>query len=590
MEKTENNEEEYIKRFCDPCKLESKRNEGQGYCATCREYLCENCEKYHKKFPTTKSHRVVHGVKMPKPVRKTMSLCELHENVALEYYCKEHEDVICEACKDTKHIICRGVVPLGIYWGKEVEKEDLDNVAEDLKFVLQDFESFLAARKVDMNESEAIKENSKQIIVEARKEFNDILDRLEQDLITELDKIHSHEYRLLVQQVDNCENAINSLNTSISNVLDVQKTENNLASFATLIKGKKRLTEYRHALVNLKKDAHIVKYQICLDETEEIKNRFKKLGEIKVDKSPKTFYAKLNNLKKTNMKVVDTKVYSVRMEDDDNDFDCEITGSAFMADGSLIICDKHNQKIKLLDHEFTCRYDKTLAGSPWEVAVVNDNWVLATLPFLKKLQFLHANIDEGLRTGRSIQMESMCWGVAVTDEELVVSCHDNPGNGKICILDKRGHVKKSFGGEAEGVEYLFDTPCYISVNKANDKIYIADGDLRKTVTCITKKRGTVVFDYSANVLHETEDSAEIENSNLWSFKILVDDDEFTYAYLGGEDMIQVVTDSGTKYKTLLATKHELTGPRTLAYRESDTTLVIGLWDNIQIFRFKEIPY
>ncbi|XP_052796305.1 uncharacterized protein LOC128228835 [Mya arenaria] len=588
QEKTES-QLDFKSRTCDPCKFENNETKAEGFCRTCREYLCKKCEQFHRKFQATRGHKIVHGVLMPKPVKTTMTSCEFHENNAVQYFCKEHHDVICADCKDLKHKICPSVVSLEFYQSTEIEEQKFTKVARKLNKIIDDFKNVLELRKQDKDDIDSQRDKCQKTIWELRAEFNTLLDRLEKDIHEELNEFHAAEVNLTQEHQLICEKSVEILEKVVDNVTEVRKTEEPLAAFATFTKATKKAKEYKRVLKDVKRDARTV--EIKLQPARELIESMKRLiclGNLQTLIVPKTYHLKLKRLRKPNMRVVETLVHSVRMPGDDEKHDCEVTGSTFLQDGSLVICDKHNNKVKLLDRHLACKYDLKLDGAPWDVAEVNANWIVTTLPFTKKLVFLNADGNEGLRKGRTIQTERMCWGVAICAEDIIISVHDNPGHGKIHILDKRGHTKKIIGAEAEQTTYLFELPSYLAVSHDGERIYVADGDAKRTITCILKKNGNIVYDYNVSQFGYAKSTNVTEMHNPWSFKIIVDEDDYVFANLGDKDMIQVITDKGVKGKTILRNTEKLFGPHTMSYREIDATLIIGLWDQVQSFRFKEI--
>ena len=136
--------------------------------------------------------------------------------------------------------------------------------------------------------------------------------------------------------------------------------------------------------------------------------------------------------------------------------------------------------------------------APWDVAEVKADWIVCTLPFAKKLAFLHANIEPGLRKEMSISNERMCWGNAVCKDDIIISCHDNPGNGKIQIhvLHTRGHIKKIIVVKAEDASYIFELPSYLVIIIGGEKIFVVEGDSKRTITCFSKSSGDIIYTFS----------------------------------------------------------------------------------------------
>ena len=134
--------------------------------------------------------------------------------------------------------------------------------------------------------------------------------------------------------------------------------------------------------------------------------------------------------------------------------------------------------------------------APWDVAKVNADWIVCTLPFAKKLAFLHANIEPGLRKEMSISTERMCWRNAVCKDDIIISCHDNPGNGKIHILHTRGHFKKIIVAKAEDASYIFELPSYLVIIIGGEKIFVVGGDSKRTIMCFSKSSGDIIYTFS----------------------------------------------------------------------------------------------
>ena len=98
-----------------------------------------------------------------------------------------------------------------------------------------------------------------------------------------------------------------------------------------------------------------------------------------------------------------------------------ISGCTFLPDGQLLICDYKNKKIKLLDSSLAV-LDSLELESVENVAVVNNNTAVVTMPIQKKLQFVY--ISEKLRIGRTMSFRKECYGVTVTGNEMYISFYD----------------------------------------------------------------------------------------------------------------------------------------------------------------------
>ena len=60
--------EESYQFECRPCENGGITKQTKFFCLQCKEYLCQSCETWHKRFRGTKNHRVVSGEMIPENV------------------------------------------------------------------------------------------------------------------------------------------------------------------------------------------------------------------------------------------------------------------------------------------------------------------------------------------------------------------------------------------------------------------------------------------------------------------------------------------------------------------------------------------
>lgn len=97
---------------CGPCKADNVERESRHYCDDCSVYLCCQCQDFHRKLPLTTHHRIVSGNQLPATgsTRRTTGVviyCACNKAQEVAFYCEEHKDVVCDACKTIKHHKCR---------------------------------------------------------------------------------------------------------------------------------------------------------------------------------------------------------------------------------------------------------------------------------------------------------------------------------------------------------------------------------------------------------------------------------------------------------------------------------------------------
>ena len=115
---------------CDPCKYDGNVETATGFCVSCTEYLCRNCQRDHKKFKLTRSHKVLIGENIPKDstafiVIKDHMKCSTHPGNELSFECVAHKAMICAVCLAHNHRHCEDIDDLDAY-----DKHCLTEVAD----------------------------------------------------------------------------------------------------------------------------------------------------------------------------------------------------------------------------------------------------------------------------------------------------------------------------------------------------------------------------------------------------------------------------------------------------------------------------
>ena len=247
----------------------------------------------------------------------------------------------------------------------------------------------------------------------------------------------------------------------------------------------------------------------------------------------------------------------------------DITGCTVMTNGDVVLCDRGNFKIKLLNSSGVLTGNMKL--SSWDVSVLDPSSVIVTLPDNDQLQVIQ--VYPQLKPGRVIQLQldEDCWGVAVGKGELYVTCDNyDPGVGEIRVLGLDGKVKRRLGVNQDG-SFMFESPNYITVNSSGEKIFVSDYDA-DTVTCMAVD-GRVIYTYKDDSMRKPEG--------------LLCDSEDNILVCGREsNNVQVLTADGKRHCTLLTESDGLKYPESIANRDSDNTLLVGCDHSDHLLSFK----
>ena len=95
---------------CGPCSLRGRTREAIHYCIDCPDYLCDDCKDYHCTLAVTRNHIIMSGSRIPVSARGKPSLgiiCGCNKGQPVAFYCNDHQEIICGACKTFNHHKCK---------------------------------------------------------------------------------------------------------------------------------------------------------------------------------------------------------------------------------------------------------------------------------------------------------------------------------------------------------------------------------------------------------------------------------------------------------------------------------------------------
>ena len=105
-----------------------------------------------------------------------------------------------------------------------------------------------------------------------------------------------------------------------------------------------------------------------------------------------------------------------------------ITGVCMLDNGEIILCDNANHKIKIVNDISTAvKYDIGCNAAPFDVALLNDSQVVATMPDKCELQYIV--VKPGVKLDKTVKMPGQCYGINI-QESIIYVCILGKG---VCI-------------------------------------------------------------------------------------------------------------------------------------------------------------
>ena len=148
---------------------------------------------------------------------------------------------------------------------------------------------------------------------------------------------------------------------------------------------------------------------------------------------------------------------------------------AVVSDTRLLVIVYENKRAILVNSQTGCTVAQiTLKSNPCNVCMFNNIMAVVTLQD-NSLQFININGDI-LELGRSFSVNGYVWGVAGSEDKIVVSYVSPPG---LQVLSMDGTVMHTFNTQAAGGD-VFKCPLFITTS-ADGMVYVSDRD-KSTVT------------------------------------------------------------------------------------------------------------
>ena len=558
--------DQFFDHVCGSCKTEGKENEARQYCKDCPEYLCDSCVTFHRKLPLLIHHNVVAASTVSEETRgrHLTVYCACNKNQEVEFYCEDHADVICSPCQSFRHHKCKT---------SSIQQKSSGYTSTKLNSILAKTKSLkdkYDQLKQECNDNKTGLTRSKEACMKAittfRKQLEDFLNKLEQNMLAELDQHETKERQRVDQQIATLTAALHMLDAEYTLLDKARKDGRKETMFAADARVSTNLLDYESRLSDLEKYAFNVNVSFEMNKKlNDLQKDIKSLGSLKMSeniakKSKKTVLLgrQIQSRREVNVRLADDKKYP------------DITGCVVMPNGYIVVCDDNNGKIKLLDNSLSLTDSLKLSSRPWDISVIDDNNAIVNLPPKKQLQYVQ--VFPQLRAGHVIQLDSQCWGVGVSGQEIYVSCHNNYNSGEVRVLDKQGNLKRRLGVDKVG-SCLFSAPTYITVSTAGDKVFVSDW-YTQTITCM-KLDGSIIYQY--------------KDKDSWGPHGLYCDDGDNilvcdhYRY---SNNIKVIAADGKNYGTVLSYQDGLERPASIAYRKSDDTLVVGCYGLNPMFAYQ----
>lgn len=517
MDKTKS--EQLLNIGCQPCSRLKRRHLAVSWCVNCQEAMCTECTEAHEVLTVRSSHdikplSVLDLKKLSEQVSE--DLCHIHSNEVLKLFCERCEEVLCSACYGLRHRKCDRVVSVKDI--VRVKKEECWKMKRNLEIKKRETEKIMNDLQKKKEKTVASKESIVRDLRSIRLAMEKMLEVKEKTSVEQVEKLHGEKQNHLDTLLKQGECLLSSVITSIEYLRSSAES--------------KKDTEFLRVYHNIKAAASkLWNSSICNGEKVSSSLSFvpnsnfiycfrklqdSSLGEgVLTDSSQDQSLSASLDVQETKHESDDvitkwiltppirqspskrrqppTKIlekvgeFSVKI---DNDSSCQIDDLLVLKDGSLLVTDWANEKVKKfsVNGEFL---DQLMVGSwPCKISSLTEDRVVITLPRTKEISYLCHKVPMKIT---KMVSEKRYYGIAALHGGFLACSTYSPP--QIDILTIRAEIISSISNDVLNQQLLL-WPHYLATTRSGD-LLISDY-CRKCLICVDATNEKLKFVYKCD--------------------------------------------------------------------------------------------
>ncbi|KAH3703922.1 uncharacterized protein LOC127860877 isoform X3 [Dreissena polymorpha] len=392
---------------CTSCQELNLEESADIYCEACQKFYCKRCGHLHNQLSTehtTVGRGDIKKWPVPKEVEDFLRMCEAHENKTLTQFCQDHTQLCCSDCVVKIHSQCSKVTQISELTNSQ--PTGLEGMSVELETVLGEIKTLQISQKASIQSlQKTYKEHSAVMIEQMRGNLNTYIDECDNSSVG---TSGGNEQYLKEEMCRSVLSIMNEFDNITAKELNEMKDE--------VISIKGSVTISMHKCTSLHNDLshfhEIVQKigdhkQLCLMASIKCKHIIQQALTL-LGKSGKAFNVQSNT------------EHNVRIPSDS--YECSITGICVLTDGQVLVADRGNNRVKLLNQQYqvvshcdVTEYVEDMCQiTPSEVAVALDDDSNT-----HNVQFITVSQSQ-LTLGRKLELHHGCSGIACHQGELFI--------------------------------------------------------------------------------------------------------------------------------------------------------------------------
>ncbi|XP_053401100.1 E3 ubiquitin-protein ligase Midline-1-like [Mercenaria mercenaria] len=362
---------------CTPCADDGCRYAAIYYCRACTQWLCSTCTKYHKRISSSKNHHLFTIEEVQKQDSHMLpsvvkAKCPKHPEREVEMYCGNHDMVYCALCVAKDHRACCQVEEVADIINTHFSQSKYETIIHELAEMQVNLDALIMTKEENI---ELVNSRKMEISKEQQDLINQMVSTLRQLKVlsdNELDEKHMSMTKKFQLEIANCQVAVR----------DVEKHKNELMNskhspvtnrFVRMKLAEQVSTQSGKLLASIDTKAQ----NLSFERNKVLRDTVVKstsLGQVREDlETSKDAYSQSYQEKRRWL----TIEANVRVDADRGT--CNITDICCLPDGTILLADVDNEKVKRLDNVYNVQDYIDFGSGPMGVCCIGENEVAVKL-------------------------------------------------------------------------------------------------------------------------------------------------------------------------------------------------------------------
>ncbi|XP_053389796.1 uncharacterized protein LOC128552761 [Mercenaria mercenaria] len=396
---------------CTPCGEDHIREEAVKYCPECEEYLCTKCTNQHGRRKAFISHKLLDkDAKKRGSVVTIATKCRYHPNRDIEMYCGTHDMVYCAKCIAKEHRSCNDVSEIEDMYTSLVDQQEVQRLQMQTRNIQERLVDIDRKTQKNVENIEEQRDDELAKIEDIERSLIEHIRKLKHEAIATLNKDYTLEKEYLKYNI----------NKTVNTKKEIETVSSQLQTFTSMEAGQqfvqmKLIQQTVNDAVKLVEEREAAGSKIlCFTENTDLKTAIiaaTSLGHV--------------NTVTENERQVAQRIYKAKAKKEINIkmrydcYNCYICDVCQLQDGTIILADHNNMKIKRLDINYNIKDHCDLGTHPMGICCTGQNEVAVKMNN-NKVQFI--SVGSSLSKLREITVAGgSYWGMAYCAGELWIS-------------------------------------------------------------------------------------------------------------------------------------------------------------------------